>query len=67
MEFVLNFDAAGKTVAEINKALLAKGIFGGYDLSGQMPGQGQAMLVCVTEKTELSDIDALVDALKNIL
>ncbi|QNL43996.1 aminomethyl-transferring glycine dehydrogenase subunit GcvPA [Oscillibacter hominis] len=67
MEFVLNFDAAGKTVAEINKALLAKGIFGGYDLSGQMPEQGQSMLVCVTEKTELSDIDALVDALKNIL
>lgn len=27
-EFVVNFDGTGKTVAEINKALLARGIFG---------------------------------------
>ena len=67
MEFVLNFDGTGKTVAEVNKALLAKHIFGGYDLSHEMPQLGQSMLVCVTEKTALSDIDKLADALAEIL
>ena len=67
MKFVLNFDGTGKTVAEINKALLAKHIFGGYDLSREMPQLGQSMLVCVTEKTALSDIDKLADALAEIL
>ena len=67
MEFVLNFDGTGKSVAEINKALLAKHIFGGYDLSREMPQLGQSMLVCVTEKTALSDIDKLADALAEIL
>ena len=32
-EFVVNFDGTGKTVAEINAALLARGIFGGKDLT----------------------------------
>ena len=67
MEFVLNFDGTGKTVAEVNKALLSKRIFGGYDLSREMPQLGQSMLVCVTEKTALSDIDKLADALAEIL
>lgn len=67
MEFVLNFDGTGKTVAEINKALLGKHIFGGYDLSREMPQLGQSMLVCVTEKNALSDIDKLADALAEIL
>lgn len=67
MEFVLNFDGTGKSVAEINKVLLAKHIFGGYDLSREMPQLGQSMLVCVTEKTALSDIDKLADALAEIL
>lgn len=67
MEFVLNFDGTGKTVAEVNKALLSKHIFGGYDLSREMPQLGQSMLVCVTEKTALSDIDKLADALAEIL
>ena len=67
MEFVLNFDGTGKTVAEVNKALRAKHIFGGYDLSREMPQLGQSMLLCVTEKTALSDIDKLADALAEIL
>ena len=62
MEFVVNFDQTGKTVAQLNRALLDKHIFGGYDLSRDLPQLGQSMLVCVTEKTELSDIDALCDA-----
>ncbi len=67
MEFVLNLDGTGKTVAEVNKALLREHIFGGYDLSRDLPELGQSMLVCVTEKTELSDIDALAAALEEIL
>ena len=67
MEFVINVDGTGKTVAEINKELLKYRIFGGYDLSRQMPSMGQSMLVCVTEKTDFSDIDTLAEALKKIL
>lgn len=67
MEFVVNFDQTGKTVAEVNRALLDKHIFGGYDLSRDLPQLGQSMLVCVTEKTELSDIDALASALAGVL
>lgn len=67
MEFVLTLDGAGKTVAEVNRELLKKGIYGGYDLSKYMPRLGQSMLICVTEKTEISEIDALAEALKEIL
>ena len=42
MEFVLNLDGTGKSVAEVNKALLARHIFGGYDLSREMPQLGQS-------------------------
>jgi glycine dehydrogenase subunit 1 len=34
-EFVVNFDDTGRTVAQINDALRAHGIFGGKDLSGE--------------------------------
>lgn len=67
MEFVVNFDDTGKTVAEINKELLKQKIFGGYDLHREISEAGQSMLVCVTEKTELTDIDVLVNALNKIL
>ena len=67
MEFVLNFDETGKTVAEINEALLKKHIFGGYDLSKPFPQLGKSLLVCVTEKTEFADIDTLAAALEEIL
>lgn len=67
MEFVLDLNGTGKTVEEVNKALLTKGIFGGFDLSRDMPSLGQSMLVCVTEKTEPGDIDTLCRALEEIL
>jgi len=47
-EFVVNFDGAGKTVSEINKALLEQNIFGGKDISGEFPDLGQSTLYCVT-------------------
>ena len=41
-EFVVRFDGTGKTVAEINRALLDHGIFGGKDLSADLPGSARA-------------------------
>lgn len=66
-EFVVNFDGAGKTVAEINKKLLAKGIFGGKDLSAEFPELGQSALYCVTEYYDQADVDELASALKEVL
>jgi glycine dehydrogenase subunit 1 len=62
-EFVVDFNDAGKSVAEINQALLRQGIFGGADLSGQFARLGQSALYCVTEVHTKADIDRLVDAL----
>ena len=66
-EFVVDFNGTGKTVAEINKALLSKGIFGGKDLSKEFPALGQSALYCVTEVHTAEDIKELTDALKEIL
>ena len=66
-EFVVNFDGTGQTVAEIDKALLARGIFGGKDLSKEFPELGHSALYCVTEVHTKADIDRLVDALKEVV
>ena len=65
-EFVVDFNGTGKTVAEINKALEAKKIFGGIDLSKDFPELGQSALFCVTEIHTLEDINNLVQALKEV-
>jgi glycine dehydrogenase subunit 1 len=64
---VVNFDGTGKSVEEINKALLEKKIFGGVDLSKDFPGLGKTALYCVTEVHTQADIDALVEALTDIV
>lgn len=66
-EFVVNFDNTGRSVADINDALRARGIFGGKDLSGDFPELGQSALYCVTEIHTLSDIERLAGALKKVL
>ena len=66
-EFVVNFDATGKAVAEINDALLAQSIFGGKDLSTQFPELGQSALYCVTEIHMQSDIDLLAQTIEEIV
>ena len=63
---MVNFDGTGKSVADINKALLERDIFGGKDLSAGFPALGQSALYCVTESYDQDDLDALVDALKEI-
>jgi glycine dehydrogenase subunit 1 len=65
-EFVVDLGATGQTVRELNRALLARGIFGGKDLSTSFPELGQSALFCVTEVHSQADIDRLVDALGEV-
>lgn len=66
-EFVVNFDHTGKSVNEINQALLKHKIFGGKDISTEFPEYGQSALYCITEKKTKGDIDKLVSALKSAI
>ncbi|UCH02950.1 MAG: aminomethyl-transferring glycine dehydrogenase subunit GcvPA [Candidatus Bathyarchaeota archaeon] len=66
-EFVVNFDGTGKTVAEINKALLRHKIFGGKDLTKEFPELGNSALYCVTEVHTKDDIDRLANALMEVV
>ena len=66
-EFVVNFDDTGKTVAEINTALLRRKIFGGKDLTKEFPELGNSALYCVTEVHSKDDIVRLADALKEVV
>lgn len=66
-EFVVNFDATGKSVAEVNDALRERGIFGGKDISGEGLGLGQSALYCVTEVHTAADIRRLTETLKEVL
>ncbi len=66
-EFVVNFDETGKSVAEINDALRARGIFGGKDLSKEQPQLGNSALYCVTEVHSAADIRHLAATLKEVL
>ncbi len=66
-EFVVRFDGTGRTVAEINAALLDRGIFGGKDLSAEFPELGQSALYCVTEVHARADIDRLAGAVREVV
>ena len=66
-EFVINFDGTGKTVAEVNRALLARGVFGGKDLANEFPELGHSALYCVTEVHTQDDMDRLVRALREVV
>jgi glycine dehydrogenase subunit 1 len=66
-ELVVDFNGTGKTVAEINAALLERGIFGGVDLSSDRPELGQSALYCVTEVHAQEDVDRLVSALQEVV
>ncbi|MGE5380502.1 MAG: aminomethyl-transferring glycine dehydrogenase subunit GcvPA [Methylocystaceae bacterium] len=66
-EFVVNFDATGKSVADINDLLLSAEIIGGKDLSADFPEIGQSALFCVTEVHTQEDIDQLASKLAAIV
>jgi glycine dehydrogenase subunit 1 len=66
-EFVVSFDGTGQAVAKINNELLTRGIFGGKDLTQELPELGNSALYCVTEVHTKDDIDRLVSALKEVV
>jgi glycine cleavage system P protein (glycine dehydrogenase) subunit 1 len=55
-----------RPAAEINEALLQRGIVGGYDLGRYHPDLADSLLLCCTELTTRAEIDRLVTALKDI-
>lgn len=66
-EFAVRFE--GRTAADVNKALLERGIFGGasaQDVFGQQADASEAVY-CVTETHTADDIDDLTAALKEIM
>jgi glycine dehydrogenase subunit 1 len=66
-EFVVDLAATGRTVAELNEALLERGYLGGADLSRAFPDLGQVALYAVTEVRTQAEIDGLVAAVKEVL
>ena len=66
-EFVVSWDGARRTAAQVNDALRARGIFGGYDLSRAFPALGQSLLVCVSEVHSQADLDTYVTSLREVL
>jgi glycine dehydrogenase subunit 1 len=53
-----------RPVSELNAALREQQIVGGYDLSGDEPDLGDAMLLAVTEMNSKAEIDRLVATLR---
>ena len=66
-EFVLDFSATGTSVSQINRRLLAEGLFGGSDLGDQLDELQGCALYAVTEVITRRDIDRLIEALRTIL
>jgi glycine dehydrogenase subunit 1 len=66
-EFVVAFHGTGKTVAEVNRTLRERGIFGGKDLSRDFPDLGQSALYCVTEVHSREDLDRLANAVEEVV
>jgi glycine dehydrogenase subunit 1 len=55
-----------RPVAPVLEALAATDILGGYDLSADYPDLGDALLVCATETKIDADIEAYVNAMRDI-
>ncbi len=66
-EFVVDFNDTGRTVAQVNRGLRERSIFGGGDLSQSHPQLGQCALYCVTEIHAQADIDRLAEALAEVV
>jgi glycine dehydrogenase subunit 1 len=63
-EFPVTFN---KPVEKVNKALLKHRILGGKDLKKDFPALGYSALYCVTEVHTLAQIEALSEALEEVL
>ena len=62
-ELVVSFTKAGRTTADVNRALRKRRIFGGKDLSADVPTLGESALYCVTEMHTQADISETTKAL----
>lgn len=63
-EFIVNFDAAKKSVRDVNKYLLDHKIFGGKDLATEFPELGNSSLYSVTEIHTKDDLDRLTSTME---
>ena len=63
-EVAVRFD---RPVGPVLDALAEQGILGGLDLEPYYPDLGNALLVCATETKTEADIDAYVEALRDIM
>jgi glycine dehydrogenase subunit 1 len=66
-EVVVDFSGTGRRVADINRALLGRGFFGGRDLSADLAWLGQSALFAVTETHRQQDIDGLAAAVAEVV
>lgn len=55
-----------RPVAPVLEALAAKGVLGGFDLSGKWPETGNALLVCATETKSDQDLELYAQAMRDI-
>ncbi|RLG93424.1 glycine dehydrogenase, partial [Candidatus Bathyarchaeota archaeon] len=65
--FTVNLDEASKTVEEVNRRLLRRGIVGGRPLKKAFPELGETSLYSVTELHRAEDIKILEEALRETL
>ena len=66
-EFTINFDESSKSLQEVNRRLLEKGIIGGKELISEFPELGQTSLYCVTEMHTSREIEYLYESLREVL
>jgi glycine dehydrogenase subunit 1 len=64
---VVDFSKSGRSVSQVNQALLNRGIFGGYDISRHFPEFKNHAIFCITEVHTLQDMDHLVQVLREVL
>ncbi len=62
-EFVVN---CGRSVGNVNRELLERGILGGYDLGQDYPALDGQMLIAVTEMNSRAEIDRLAETLAEV-
>jgi glycine dehydrogenase subunit 1 len=65
-EFVVSFESTGKSVSQINQALLERHIFGGLDLTDDFPDLGESALYCVSELHTAADLRRLAESLHEV-
>ncbi len=56
-----------RPAGEVLDGLLAHGILGGFDLSGDYPELGHALLVCATETRDEADLQRYAEALAEVV